>query len=256
MPNRIVREAILTSERVDELDPSAEVFYRRLLSKVDDYGRYDARPSVLRASLFPLRLDRVREADCTRWMAACQKAGLIVLYTHDGKPYLEVVNTGWAARSPSKFPALQTSANICAQMQTNARLDVDVVVVEDVVVDTPASDDAAPPVTKKPKGQSCTLPTFLTACREAGEDAIPADDPIHAYAERVGLPSDYVRLAWRWFKSKYGPDGSGRAKRYTDWRRHFRNSVEGGWPKYWAIDQSGGYYLTTAGKQAEREAQT
>ena len=134
MPNRIIRESILTSERVDELDPAAEVFYRRLLSKVDDYGRYDARPSILRASLYPLRVDRVREADCTRWIAICEKAGLIALYQHDGKPFLAVANTGWQVRSPSKYPEHpQTFANICKHVQTNARLDVDVVV--DVVVE-------------------------------------------------------------------------------------------------------------------------
>ena len=142
MPNRIIRETILTSDKVECLDAPAEVFYRRLLSKVDDYGRYDARPSILRASLFPLRIDRVREADCTRWMAACQKAGLIALYSHADKPYLEVANTGWQARSPSRFPdPSQASANICAQVQTNARLDVDVVV--DVVVEKPSVRQAA-----------------------------------------------------------------------------------------------------------------
>lgn len=143
MPNRIVRESILTSDKVDQLDAASEVFYRRLLSKVDDYGRFDARPSILRTSLFPLRVDRVREADCSRWIAACEKAGLIALYAHDGKPYLEVLNTSWTKRSPSKYPAcehLQTSANICAQVQTNDRLDVDVVV--DVVEDGNTSADA------------------------------------------------------------------------------------------------------------------
>lgn len=120
--------------------------------------------------------------------------------------------------------------------------------------DIPASDDAAPPVAKKPKRETCTLTTFLARCREEGVDAIPEDDPVHAYAERVGLPGDYLLLAWCWFKAKYGPDGSGRAKRYADWRAHFRNAVRDGWPKYWAIGGDGGYYLTTAGKQAQREA--
>lgn len=150
MPNRIVRESILTSDKVDGLDAASEVFYRRLLSKVDDYGRFDARPSILRTSLFPLRVDRVREADCSRWIAACEKAGLIALYCHDGKPYLEVLNTGWQKRSPSKFPDrehLQTSANICAQVQTDAHLDV--VVVEDVVGNTSADADLFPGVDKQ-----------------------------------------------------------------------------------------------------------
>lgn len=125
----------MTSERVDQLDPQAEVFYRRLLSKVDDHGLYDARPSILRASLFPLRLDRVREADCTRWLAACQKAGLLVLYEAENKPYLKAMDTRWQARSDPKYPLPpQASANNCAQMPAAAPVVVDVAVVESVVV--------------------------------------------------------------------------------------------------------------------------
>jgi hypothetical protein len=131
MPSRIIREDILTSSRVDELDPPAEVFYRRLLSKVDDHGLYDARPAILRTSLFPLRVDRVREADCTRWMAACQKAGLIVLYAHDDRPYLQVLNTRWTARSEPKYP-LPTTENSCSQLNTTVPVVVVVDVVEDV----------------------------------------------------------------------------------------------------------------------------
>lgn len=145
MPNRIIREAILSSDKVDQLDPPAEVFYRRLLSKVDDHGRFDARLSILRPALFPLRVDRVREADCSRWIAACEKAGLIALYSHAGKPYLVVLNTGWPTRSASKYPdpPVQVHANICEQMQTSANkcsqlqtfADPNVVVVVDVVED-------------------------------------------------------------------------------------------------------------------------
>ena len=99
MPVRLWREGILSSERVDSLDAPAEVFYRRLMSKADDHGLFDARPSILRASLYPLRVDRVREADISRWIAACEKAGLIALYQHDGKPYLQMLDTRWTARS-------------------------------------------------------------------------------------------------------------------------------------------------------------
>lgn len=93
----------MSSDRVEQLDPPAEVFYRRLMSKVDDFGLYDARPSILRASLYPLRIDRVREADITRWIAACEKAGLIALYQHDGKPFMQMLDTEWQTRSEPKF---------------------------------------------------------------------------------------------------------------------------------------------------------
>ena len=80
MPNRIIRDAINRSPRVDLLDAHEEVFYRRLLNEVDDYGRREALPLLVRADLFPLRVDRVREADLVRWIAACEKANLIRLY--------------------------------------------------------------------------------------------------------------------------------------------------------------------------------
>lgn len=117
----------MTSERVDQLEPPEEVFYRRLLNKVDDHGLYDARVSILRANLFPLRLEKVREADISRWMAACQKAGLIALYENGGKPYLVAFNTGWDKRSKPKYPL--PPENICKQVQTTDNTST-VVVVE------------------------------------------------------------------------------------------------------------------------------
>lgn len=134
MPNRIIREGIITSDRVDELDAAGEVFYRRLLNKVDDHGLYDARPSILRANLYPLRLDRVREADISRWMAACQKAGLIVFYEAGGKPFLKVLNTNWQVRSEPKYP--QPSDSSCAQLLSTAPVVVVGVGVVDEVVKT------------------------------------------------------------------------------------------------------------------------
>lgn len=104
MPNRILRAGINSSDRVNQLDCAEEVFYRRLMSVVDDYGLFDARPSILRAQLFPLRIDRVREADISRWLAACEKAGLILLYEADEKQFLWMLNTEWAGRAEPKFP--------------------------------------------------------------------------------------------------------------------------------------------------------
>ena len=129
VPTRLIREGIISSDIVDLLDAPAEVFYRRLLNKVDDYGLYDARPSILRANLYPLRVDRVREADISRWMAACQKAGLIVLYQAEGKSCLQMLDTNWQKRSEPKYPL--PPVNGCKQLETPVHLGV--VVVEDVV---------------------------------------------------------------------------------------------------------------------------
>jgi hypothetical protein len=88
------------------------------------------------------------------------------------------------------------------------------------------------------------LETFIARCSERGEMAIPEDDPVFAYADRIGLPHAYIALAWSWFKAAMV------GKRKRDWRRHFRNAVEGSWPKYWYATD-GGWALTTAGTQAQ-----
>ena len=119
MPNRILRDAILTSERVAALDWPAEVFYRRLHSIVDDYGRHEAGQQLLRAKCYPLQTDSVRVADIARWMAACQKSGLILVYGANGKQYLEVSDFGQQIRSASKCPAPDIN---CEQVLANEHL--------------------------------------------------------------------------------------------------------------------------------------
>ena len=106
MPNRVLREGILTSERVCSLSWEAEVFYRRLMSVVDDFGRYTAHPALLRASLYPLQLEKVREASMERFLLECEKARLVRLYAVRGKRYIEVLNFRQHKRATvSKFPA-------------------------------------------------------------------------------------------------------------------------------------------------------
>ncbi len=105
LPNRILREGILHSDRVNELDAHAEVFYRRLMSVVDDYGRYGADLRLLRAHLYPLKLNDIREANLERWLAACESARLVRRYEVAGKRYLVMVDFRQRTRAMKpKFP--------------------------------------------------------------------------------------------------------------------------------------------------------
>lgn len=103
MPNRIVREGMLTSEKVDKLSASEERFYVRLMLKADDYGRHEANPRLLKSVLFPLK-DDLRDADMSRELAACERAGLVRCYEVAGKRYLEISNFGQRTRFNSKCP--------------------------------------------------------------------------------------------------------------------------------------------------------
>lgn len=106
MPSRVVREGILTSERVNSLSPNAELFYRRLMSVVDDFGRFSANLTLLRASCYPLKLDGVKEDSISKHLAECVGARLVVLYTVEGKAFLELQDFRQQVRAKvSKFPA-------------------------------------------------------------------------------------------------------------------------------------------------------
>ncbi len=105
MPNRIVREGILTSERINALSPNAELFYRRLMSVVDDFGRFSANPTLLRATCYPLKLDSVKEDSIKKHLTECADAGLIVLYTVEAKMFLELQDFRQQMRAKeSKYP--------------------------------------------------------------------------------------------------------------------------------------------------------
>lgn len=102
MATRIIREGILRSEVINSLSPAAELFYRRLMTVADDYGRYYANPAILRPDCYPLQLDKVTEANVTAWRDECVSKGAIRLYG-DGK-YLEIPKFNQRTRYASKFP--------------------------------------------------------------------------------------------------------------------------------------------------------
>lgn len=105
MPTRVLREGIITSERVNVLTWPAEVFYRRLMSVVDDFGRYFAHPALLRAACYPLQLDKASEADVGKWLGETRKAALVSVYEVSGTAYLQLVDFRQQVRSDkSKYP--------------------------------------------------------------------------------------------------------------------------------------------------------
>lgn len=106
MPNRILRDGILSSERINLLSSwASEVFYRRLMSIVDDYGRYYANASLVRAACYPLNLDKVSNADIEKWLADCAGAALVSTYEVDGKRYLQLRDFRQQERAKvSKYP--------------------------------------------------------------------------------------------------------------------------------------------------------
>lgn len=210
MPNRIVREAILTSERIASLGWPEEVFYRRLMSVVDDYGRTEAGVQLMRSKCYPLQTDAVRAADISRWMAACQKAGLILCYEVGGKQYLELCNFGQQQRSASKCPPPPAVDSNCQQAPTDAHLGVSVFVGVSEGVGVPGA--AAPLSTGKAK-KSRLDPEFRIS------------DAVRAWAAKNG----YGQLDKHLDAFKRKATAKGYA--YIDWDAAFMEAIREDWAK-------------------------
>ena len=112
IPTRILREGILDSKRINALSEEAELFYRRLMSVVDDYGRFEADPVLLRARCFARQLDRWPVERIEKCLLAVSSRPLfdrrlqplVVLYTVDGRNYLEIQDFQQRIRTESRFP--------------------------------------------------------------------------------------------------------------------------------------------------------
>lgn len=105
MPQRFLKPGITSSPKWDSCSWVAQSFYIRLITLVDDFGRFEANASLLRSMAFPLRED-IRTPQVQKLMQELQANQLVDFYTNsDGKDYLQVLN--WTERpraDHSKFP--------------------------------------------------------------------------------------------------------------------------------------------------------
>lgn len=105
MPQRFLRPGIVTSRRFNACSWQAQSFYIRLLTLVDDFGRYEADPVILKSHAFPLHED-LRSSQVQKLCLELQANQLATFYRADGKEVLEL--TRWIERAraeKSKFPA-------------------------------------------------------------------------------------------------------------------------------------------------------
>ena len=188
MPSRIIRDGIIESEAVNSLDWDAELFYRRLMSVVDDYGRYSALPQLLVSRCYPLQVEKVSTKKITLWLNQCAKHKLITLYKCEkGKPLLEIQQFNQRTRTKSKFP--QNLENQSKGITNDGQLTVECVDEVEVEYDSKPKTKASKrshclPDDWKPKDQHVKL------CEELGIDIIRAAQEFTNWA--VGGGKKYV----------------------------------------------------------------
>lgn len=115
MPDRIIKESICTSDTLNCLSDFEERFWHRLIVNCDDYGRFDARPAILKGRLFPLSEGRTLK-DMQNALSKLASVGLVELYQVGGRPFLRVVTWDKYQRIRAKRSKYPEPEGPCRQM--------------------------------------------------------------------------------------------------------------------------------------------
>ncbi len=218
MPTRLVREGILSSEAVCSLSWPAEVLYRRLMSVVDDYGRFPASTKLIRSKCYPLQFDRVTHEEIVEWIRETVRARLVVVYpatdaSGTTKLYLEIQKFGQTTRSKSKCPE-PPPREVCEQLFADARkLPADAEQVQVLFVfgfgcvfgdvcgknNTPAPPAPADPP-KPPEATSPPPPRPAAPAPKPAKTPTPADDVIELTLSDLAREGVDRTVAATWLK--------------------------------------------------------
>lgn len=106
MPNRLIKDTIRTSKKINSLSDFEFRFWTYLITYVDDYGRGSADPELINNIVFP-RIGSLTEEEVSKTIDSLCSKGCICLYESDGEPYLYFPN--WSKHQSvrnkrSKFP--------------------------------------------------------------------------------------------------------------------------------------------------------
>lgn len=203
MPTRYLKAGIRDSEAIEKLSPLAENLYYRLLVTVDDFGRYDARPPMIKAACFPVK-DSITANKAEVLMKELVDNGLIDIYVVDNKPYLQMNKWDNIPRAKeSKFPAntydaIQLHTTVCD-------IHTDVPLTETETVTKTVTKTSNPPegvsqevwdsfVQQRKASRAVITPTVISAIRK---EAIKA-----GWSLEQALAECSAR-GWRGFKAEW-----------------------------------------------------
>ena len=91
-----------------------------------------------------------------------------------------------------------------------------------------------------------TLKSYLEKCKSENVEAIPIDSVVFRNADKIGLPHEFVNVAWFCFKSFWLEGKPLSAK--SNWLIAFNNCLTNDGYGSYRKNQQGEFYLTTKGK--------
>ncbi len=117
MPQRFLRPAIRNSERWNTVDWKCQSFWVRLLTLVDDFGRFDGRISVLHGECFSVWNEKnptlaINPQETAALCTQLSEARLVEFYESQGRKVLQL--TQWEERPRSEKSKWPDHENICS----------------------------------------------------------------------------------------------------------------------------------------------
>jgi len=280
---RTTKPEFWTSEQVMECSPLARLVFIGMWNFCDDAGVHPASPKTLKAEIFPS--DDISAIQIGEWVRELVGQGLLDEYEAGGRRYWIV--TGWhhqkidqptykhprpdgtvPAGAPKRRAAQQKTQvrEVFAEQSPNTPLLFEGCSPpegngkegsgqerKDPPFIPPLGENASPARNQRSKRGVC-FDDWVDQTRAKGEKLISQWEPLKEYARSVQLPNDFIALAWEAFHARFTSDEKARRKKYINWRATFLNYVKNNYLRLWAwSDRDGGFVLTTAGQQADRE---
>lgn len=181
MPQRFLRPGITTSAAWNAISWQAQSFYIRLITLVDDFGRYDARWQILRSHAFPLN-DEITQKQMHTLCEQLHANDLAVFYrAPDGKEYVQLTKWREKARSEPRFP---TFDDTCEQMF--------------------AIVNKCSPPSPSPSPSPSVLPQQMNAVN----GRVSVEQAVAQCNGPIGVPEDFARYVFDDWDSREGKDAS------------------------------------------------
>lgn len=264
---RTIKPELPQSESMGRVSRESRLCFILLWTLADDAGRLRGNSRMLASLLYPYDDDAKLLID--GWLKELDDEGCIVRYEINGDHFIQIKK--WLQHqkidkpSLSKIPEFVEGSRGFANVREGSFTPAEKNAADQgrdkgpkeqgevAKVSAPASPDPLPPVQPKRKPKSTGEVTFTAWCtqvKDRGEKLISGYEPVWDYAEKIGIPTDWINLAWAKFKDRYSTDPGYTNKKYQDWRRVFLNAITENWFDLWTA-KSGQFSLSTRGQQAE-----
>ena len=91
MPNRVIKESIRTSKKVNALSDFEFRLWLYLITYADDFGRGSADPELLKGLVFPRRKG-ITEKQIQTALDGLANTGMVILYEVEDEPFFYFPN--------------------------------------------------------------------------------------------------------------------------------------------------------------------